>query len=118
MTQSQRCPQCGAEFAADASECPACLMRRGFTPTQSEAVGEDGLALTRSLAPARQGEPANGSEAGRDLAVGERFGNYRIVRRLGHGGMGAVYRGIQKSLGRRAAIKLPTAARTRPSSDC
>ena len=82
-------------------------MRRGFTPTQSEAVGEDGLALTRSLAPDQHGKPANRKgEASRDLAVGERFGNYRIVRRLGHGGMGVVYEADHLDSGRSVALKV------------
>lgn len=36
----------------------------------------------------------------------ERIGEYRIVRRLGAGGFGAVYEGLHPTLGRRAAIKL------------
>jgi serine/threonine protein kinase len=37
-----------------------------------------------------------------------RIGDYQIVRRIGSGGVGVVYEGIQKSLGRRVAIKTLT----------
>ena len=36
----------------------------------------------------------------------EKIGRFRIVRRLGAGGMGVVYEGIDDMLGRRAAIKV------------
>lgn len=51
-------------------------------------------------------EWANGVAAGQ-----KRLGDFRLVRRLGQGGMGVVYEAEQISLGRRVALKtLPTAA--------
>ena len=42
----------------------------------------------------------------KDPLVGKVFGGYRITERIAHGGMSAVYRGIDRRLGRDVAIKL------------
>ena len=41
-----------------------------------------------------------------DDLVGKNFGPYRVVEKLGEGGMAVVYRAFQESLGRYAAIKM------------
>lgn len=38
--------------------------------------------------------------------IGSSIGPYRVVRKLGSGGMGVVYEAVHKQIGRRAAIKL------------
>ncbi|MBO0701208.1 MAG: serine/threonine protein kinase, partial [Zavarzinella sp.] len=40
-----------------------------------------------------------------DLAPGDRLGQYRVIRRIGAGGMGIVYEAEDEWLGRRAALK-------------
>ena len=46
------------------------------------------------------------SSSGTDRLVGRQLGNYRIVRRIGQGGMGTVYEAIQDGLERQVALKV------------
>ena len=41
-----------------------------------------------------------------EIPLPERLGDYRIVSRLGSGGMGAVYRAVHERMGREVAVKL------------
>src|SRR5689334_15326786 len=40
------------------------------------------------------------------LSVGQLVGNYRIVRKVGSGGMGVVFEALHPDIGRRAAVKV------------
>ncbi len=76
------CATCGTPLVAGARFCPAC--------------GKEARATERAA-----GVAAPPDLAGRTIA-----GRYRIVAKLGEGGMGAVYRGEQISLKRAVAVKL------------
>ena len=43
---------------------------------------------------------------GTDPNLGKLFGNFRLLRKLGEGGMGVVYEGVHEQTGERVAIKL------------
>jgi serine/threonine-protein kinase len=46
------------------------------------------------------------SDTTQDAMLGSSVGPYRLLRKLGQGGMGSVYEGIHDQLGRRVAVKL------------
>jgi serine/threonine protein kinase len=74
--------------------CPTCEK----TFTGMDACPNDGSRLVSLVA---QRDPF----VGRDLD-----GRYLVAEKLGHGGMGAVYRGTQTSVGREVAIKVVNSA--------
>ncbi len=44
--------------------------------------------------------------AATDLLIGSKVGNYKLVRQLGVGGMGAVYEAVHELMGKKAAVKM------------
>jgi len=84
-----KCPHCGAPNHDTARFCGAC-----------------GRA-THGTEPSRAGTgPSAAISAAQEIAGREIAGRYRVLAKLGEGGMGAVYRGEQISLKRKCAIKV------------
>jgi eukaryotic-like serine/threonine-protein kinase len=78
---SEPCPVCGALLKHGTSYCSACLLSAGQATEPTELVSAGLIVL-----------PCD-------------FGAYRLLRKLGTGGMGVVYEAEERATGRRMALK-------------
>jgi eukaryotic-like serine/threonine-protein kinase len=87
--------------------------RRAFAIRFAELGNElepylDALDMFHAASPSAPAVARSGNDG---PLSGEPLGDFRIVRQIGHGGMGTVYEAVQLSLARRVALKvLPFAA--------
>jgi len=83
------CPHCQSEVVDDARFCGAC----GKAASATESIAGQASAYL--------GSDPFAAMIGKDIA-----GRYRVIKKLGEGGMGAVFRAEQISLKRACAVKL------------
>jgi tetratricopeptide (TPR) repeat protein/tRNA A-37 threonylcarbamoyl transferase component Bud32 len=87
---AKRCPACHFENPADTQFCGHCGTKLAATPEEAAAV------LTKTL-----------ETPVRELSTGSIFADrYQIIEELGHGGMGRVYKVLDKEVNARIALKL------------
>ena len=111
MATASLCPRCGATVATAGGSVPAACPKCGsaLAPRASEPT-----VIARS----RGGAPGSPPAAETDALAGREVGGCRLERKLGQGGMGAVYRAHHRALDIPVAVKIlpPEFARAHPDA--
>ncbi len=99
------CPRDGTELLGSSAEAPSPEASTAPAPTTATAGPETGPAADAGAA-ATAARPRP-TEDGFDPLVGSVLaGRYQVVRRIGEGGMGAVYEAKHTLIGKRVAVKV------------
>jgi serine/threonine-protein kinase len=103
-----RCPKCSKEWPDTMTACPddGWSFTLGVEATVAPSAGMVGASATADVAP----PPPVHTELGMELVAGFVVGEYRVDKKIGEGGMGAVYSATHPMIGKRAAIKVISAA--------
>ncbi|HEW78665.1 MAG TPA: hypothetical protein ENH34_01680 [Phycisphaerales bacterium] len=78
----------------------------GKTTPKSDLLRLPGSIFVEPIAKAKLQAPRDTSTASEETLPFKKLGHYQIIERIGHGGMGDVYKGYEKALDRFVAIKV------------
>ncbi|QRK12223.1 protein kinase [Archangium violaceum] len=102
MADSRSCETCGLAVPADTDICPrdgTVLLDSSTSPSPGDPGG------ARRTSPGRAVHVMDDSST-QDPLTGLKIGEYELRQRIGVGGMGLVYEGIQPLIGKRVAVKV------------